>query len=507
MQATADRSAGRVALATLEISKHFPGVQALDRVSLEVREGEVHALVGANGAGKSTLINILSGYFPPDSGQIVLNGAPVSFHSPGESLHKGIVTVHQEIDIAGGLTVAQNIFLGNEKPFKRAGFIDRRRMNAAAADALGQLGIRIDPATPVRRLSTGSQQLVMIASALVRKARVMIFDEPTSALSGREIECLFSQIRELRRSGVAVIYISHYLDDICEIADRATVLRDGKMVGVLDLKDCGKIDLIRLMIGHDVQEVQRSRSWATGQEVLRVDGLSTRDGRVGGVSFTLFKGEVLGFFGAIGAGRSELARAIFMGEGVAGGEVFLDGQRIANRDARDALQRGIVYSPEDRKSEGLLLDLSVIRNITLSILRRVSTLGIIRQREANAIAAGYVVQLNIATPSIHKEVRQLSGGNQQKVVLSKGLATEADILILDEPTVGIDVGTKEEILEIILGLARSGKSVMLISSESSELMKVCDRIIVMRQGKVQREMQRSQFDKEQLLDAAVGGTA
>ncbi len=330
----------RVALATRDICKHFPGVQALDHVSLELREGEIHALVGANGAGKSTLINILSGYFPPDSGQILLNGVPETFHSSGESLRKGIATVHQEIDIAGGLTVAQNIFLGNERTFTRFGLIRRRQMNEAAACALGQLGIQIDPATPVRRLSTGGQQLVMIASALVRKAKVMIFDEPTSALSGHEIDNLFRQIKELKNSGVSVIYISHYLDDICDIADRATVLRDGKMVGVLDLKECGKLDLIRLMIGHDVKEASKTRSWASSEEILRVSDLSTRDGKVSGVSFRLNRGEILGLFGAIGAGRSELAKAIFTGDRLAAGAVYLRGD--------EDLQLGCERSPGER---------------------------------------------------------------------------------------------------------------------------------------------------------------
>ena len=257
----------------------------------------------------------------------------------------------------------------------------------------------------------------------------------------------------------------------------------------------------------DVKEARKTQSWASVEDVLSVHNLATRDGKVDGVSFHLSRGEILGFFGAIGAGRSELAKAIFMGEHLAAGEVFLKGKRIANADARAALQRGIVYSPEDRKGEGLLLDLSVIKNITISILRRISWLGVIRRRQANAIALSYINQLKIVTPSVHKAVRHLSGGNQQKVVLSKGLATEADVLILDEPTVGIDVGTKEEILEIILGLSRGGKSVILISSEASELMKVCDRIIVMRHGTIQRELDRTEFDKQKLLEAAVGGTA
>ncbi len=505
MELMAGRQGGAVALATKDICKHFPGVQALDHVSLELWGGEVHALVGANGAGKSTLINILSGYFPPDSGEIMLGGASVLFHSAGDSLRQGIVTVHQEIDVAGGLTVAQNIFLGNEKPFRRFGLINRRRMNDEAATILGQLGIDIHPAVEVRLLSKGSQQLVMIASALVRKSKVMIFDEPTSALSAREIESLFARIGDLRMAGVGVVYISHYLDDIFEIADRATVLRDGKMVGLLDLRNSSRQDLIRLMIGRDVTETRKTSSSVKSGTILTVRGLVTKDRKVNGITFSLRRGEVLGFFGAIGAGRTEMAKAIFMGDKLVEGEVLLNGKSIRNGDARQTMRRGIVYSPEDRKGEGLLLDMSVIKNITISILRKVSWLGVIRRREANRIAAGYISQLNIVTPSVHQEVRHLSGGNQQKVVLSKGLATEADILILDEPTVGIDVATKEEILEIVLGLSRSGKSIILISSEASELMKVCDRIIVMRQGKIQRELDRAEFDKEKLMEAAVGG--
>lgn len=492
-------------LEVISISKSFPGVKAVDEVSLKIQYGEIHGLVGANGAGKSTLIKILAGYLSPDEGQIKIEDCLTSLNSPQDSHHKGIVTVHQEIDVPNDLTISQCIFLGDEKRFVSYGLINAKKMNEEARKILDSIDFNISEKTPMSRLSVGNKQMVMIAQALSKNAKIMIFDEPTSALSEKEAYALFEQIKKLKLSGVSVIYISHHMEEIFELCDRATVLRDGQNVCTFVIDNIQKDELVKAMIGREINNCQKSLSTANHESVFRVNNLVTNDHKVNGFSFELKKGEVLGFYGITGAGRTEMAKAIFTGEGIESGEVYIGENKFNPLDTAHAIKNGIVYASENRKEEGLLLGLSIKKNISIAIMKKISRFGLISDMKEKTNACKYVNELSIKTTSIEKEVKNLSGGNQQKVVLSKWLACDSSIIILDEPTVGIDVGAKDEILKLITDLTHKGKSIIIISSELDELMKSCDRIAVVRQGTIKKIFSCELYDKHNIMMAATGG--
>jgi ribose transport system ATP-binding protein len=495
----------KTVLLVKKITKFFPGVKALDDVSMEINSGEIHGIVGANGAGKSTLINILSGYIRADSGEIFLNGKKIVFDSPMDSIKKGIITVHQEIDILRYLTVAQNIFMGYESKFTNFGLINIRRMNSEARDILKSLDLSISATETMGNLSTANQQMIMIASALAKNARVMIFDEPTSALSVNEIESFFKQVLKLKQNDVSIIYISHHLDEVMRLADRATILKDGKVVNLVNIPEVKVTDIINSMLGMKLMQNFKTENKSKDKIALSVSGLKTKNNKVNGVSFDLYEQEVLGIYGVVGSGRTEMAKSIFLNEEKESGDIKIEGKNISIKNAQSAIGNGIVYSPQDKKGEGLFLDLDVNQNITITVISNFIKFGLINKKMQSKTTDEFIKKLNIKTPSRNQEVKFLSGGNQQKVVLSKWLATNSKIFILDEPTVGIDVGAKQEILKLTLELSKAGKSVIILSSEIEELMEICDRILVMRRGKIINEFKSGNYNSHEIIATAVGG--
>ena len=484
------------------IHKRFPGVVALDGVDLEVRRGEVHVLLGENGAGKSTLMKILAGACPKDAGEIQLDGRVVEIRTPRRALELGIATIYQELALVPQLSAAENILLGSE-PLLGLGVIDRGALDQRATRALGDLGAGIDPETPVVRLSLAERQMVEVAKALSVEARVLVMDEPTSALTESEIERLFATIRRLKQRGVAVVYISHRLQEIAEIGDCVTVLRDGRNVATRQPATSSLPELIRLMADRDLAEHFPKRTVSPGEVLLKVDGLS-RAPVLRDISFELRAGEVLGIAGLVGAGRTELARALFGVDRMDAGEVRVRGRRVRIRSPRDAIRLGLGFLSEDRKKEGLVLSGSVRANVALPNLDRVSRLGMLDRAAEAGLARRFVEALHIKLVGIEQRAQELSGGNQQKVVLAKWLAREADILIFDEPTRGIDVAGKVEIYKLINELTARGAGVLMISSELAEVVAMSDRILVMRAGTVVGELARAEADQQTLLALALG---
>lgn len=498
-----------VVLEARRISKSFPGVQALDEVSLTVRRGRLHALLGENGAGKSTLMNILAGVFAADGGEIVLDGRPVSFANPREAREAGIAIIFQELNLVPHLTIAQNIFLGRE-PLTRAGLIDDARMNRDAAEWLRRLKLEAPPQTPVGSLRVGQQQVVEIAKALSMRARVIIMDEPTSAITDQEAGMLHDLIRQLKAGGVAIIYITHKLNELPLIADEFTVLRDGRCVGSKPVQAATHEEIVRMMVGRDVSEMFSRTPVPPGEEVLRVEGLRlAHPGRAGDfvvrdVSLRLRRGEVLGIFGLMGAGRTELLETLFgLHPKRSAGKVVVDGRDARFRSPREAIRAGLVLAPEDRKLEGLILSLSVAANTSLACLEKTERLGLLDAGREDELADGYVRRLRTKTPSVQQLVRNLSGGNQQKVVLAKWLATEPKVLLLDEPTRGIDVNAKREIYTLMDELVAHGLGVVLVSSELPEILAVADRILVMSEGRQTAEFARGEANEENIMRAAL----
>jgi ribose transport system ATP-binding protein len=489
------------------VCKSFPGVRALDNAQLTVRRGRLNALLGENGAGKSTLMNILSGVFPPDSGTILLNGQPVSFRRPNEAQQAGISTIYQELNLVPELSVAENIFLGRE-PLNRLGLINYRAMLEQSATLLFQLGLNIDPRTRVSRLRVGAQQVVEIAKAVSFDAQVLIMDEPTSAISDQEIELLFKLIRQLKERGVGIVYITHKLDELNQIADDITVFRDGKFVAEKLFRDVTHDDMVRMMVGREVSQRDRLPS-AIGPEVLRAQNVSlphpdrTGEYTVNDVSFAVHRGEILGLFGVMGAGRTELLQTVFGLHPRSSGEVFIAGQRIGNRSPFQSIRAGIALAPEDRKNEGLVLAMNVAENVSLSCLERASRLGFLQSDKEQKLARGFVDRLKIKTSSLRQRARNLSGGNQQKVVISKWLAAGPKVLLLDEPTRGIDVNAKREMYALIDELAHEGLAIVMASSELPEILALADRILVLADGRVTAEFGRSEATEEKLLVAAL----
>ncbi len=484
------------------IRKTFPGVVALDNVGFELRRGEVHILLGENGAGKSTLMKILSGAYQKSAGEIILDGAEVEIKNPKHAQTLGISTIYQEFNLIPHLSVGENIFLGRE-PVHLPGLIDQRAIFQAATRALSGLGLTLNPRKLVKELRVAEQQMVEVAKALSLDARILIMDEPTAALTEHEIKELFATIRTLKDKGVSIVYISHRMEELFEIGDRVTVLRDGRSVGTYDVHAKSRSELIRLMVNRELTDLFPKERAARGPEVVRVEGMSTKGG-LKEISFILHQGEVLGIAGLLGAGRTELARAIFGLDKITSGTIYINGdpQRIGS--PRAAINSGIGFLTEDRKSQGLVLPLSVKANLCLSSIDKFSRWGIMDTKEERQAAGRYVNELRIRTPSIDQKVVFLSGGNQQKVVLSKWLCSQAEVFIFDEPTRGIDVGAKAEIYQLMNRLTASGVAIIMISSELLEVLGMSDRILVMRGGRITGEFSAEDATQERILQCALG---
>jgi ribose transport system ATP-binding protein len=495
-----------------EVTKRFPGVLVLDGVSFQLPPGEVHALVGENGAGKSTLIKVITGVYQPDEGQILFGGEEVSFASPRDSQAAGISTIYQEINLIPMRSVAQNVFLGRE-PRTRFGLLDADRMNREAAEILGRYGIQADVRVPLHSLGLGTRQMVAIARAVSLDARVVIMDEPTSSLEAREVEKLFQVIRQLRDENVGVVYVSHHLDELYEICEKVTVLRDGKLVHTGDLADLSKLQLIATMLGRELAEVE---GHATGfgenrdvesEPVLRVQGL-TRRHVLDDISFDVRPGEVVGLAGLLGAGRSETAKAIFGAQPLDSGEVTMAGKQVKTGSPPSAIKAGIAFLPEDRRSEGIIPGLSVRENIVAAAMPQLSRAGLVSEKAQNELVERFMERLGIKASSPDQPVGELSGGNQQKVMLARWLCLNPKVLILDEPTRGIDVGAKAEVQHLIDELAEDGLGVVMISSELEEVVEGSDRVVVLRNGSVVATLSGDEISEENLMGTlAEGGSS
>jgi monosaccharide-transporting ATPase len=495
-------------------TKRFPGVLALDAVSFGLAPGEVHALVGENGAGKSTLIKVLTGVYQPDEGEVLFQNEEVSFASPGESQAAGISTIYQEVNLIPLLSVAQNVFLGRE-PRNRLGLIDVPRMNREAREILDRYGIEADPKVQLNSLSLGLQQMVAITRAVSIDARVVIMDEPTSSLEAREVETLFGVIRQLREDGIGVIYVSHRMDELYEICDSVTVLRDGKLVHTGPLAELSKLQLVSLMLGRELAEVQKKGATSFSEEehvtarepVLEARDLTQRP-LLRGVSLDVRPGEILGLAGLLGAGRTETAKAIFGAGHLDAGSVMVNGKEIRPGSPASAIKAGIAFLPEDRKSEGIIPDLSVRENIVAAALPRLSRVGLVSEKAQDEVVQRFMASLGIKASGPDQPVRELSGGNQQKVMLARWLCMNPKVLILDEPTRGIDVGAKAEIQKLVDDLARDGLGVIFISSELEEVVEGSDRAIALKEGGIVGVLSGDEVTEGNLMAMlAEGGSA
>jgi len=485
-----------------QIRKTFPGVVALDGVDFELRKGEVHVLLGENGAGKSTLIKILSGAYQRNGGQIFLNGREINIRNPKHAQELGIASIYQELTLVPHLSAAENIFLGRE-PTRPPGIIDNKKLFKAAQILLDDLGLDISVRALIKDLGVAQQQMVEVAKALSLDATILIMDEPTSALTEHEIKTLFAVIRRLKEKGVSIVYISHRLEELFEIGDRVTILRDGKYVGTHDVAAVTRPELVRMMVNRELTEQFPKQKSRKGDEILRVEGL-TRKGALKNISFSLYAGEVLGIAGLLGSGRTELARAVFGADRIDSGKVYVKGRLQHIQSPRGAIHLGIGLLTEDRKTQGLILSLSVKENICLSNLDHFSKMGIVNPRKEDKAVRPVVQELRIKTPSLNQKAMYLSGGNQQKVVMSKWLLSRADILFFDEPTRGIDVGSKVEIYQWMNRLTAEGAAIVMISSELPEILGMSDRILVMHQGQIVKEFSREEATQEKILHCALG---
>lgn len=492
---------GEVILTMNGIDKSFPGVHALDHVNLEVKKGEVHALMGENGAGKSTLMKVLTGIYTKDEGTITYEGKEVEFSNPRDAQAAGIVIVHQELNMMNHLTVAQNIFIGREMMSGK--LISDKKMNEEAKKLFDKLNIDIDPTEKMGRLTVGKQQMCEIAKAISHDAKIIIFDEPSAALTEAEIDELFKIIRDLREKQLGIVYISHRMDEIKVITDRVTVMRDGSYVGTLVTEDSTKDDIINMMVGRVIYEDPKTESNVAPDApvVLKVEHLSAGK-MVKDVSFELHKGEILGFSGLMGAGRTETARALFGADPKESGDVYVNGEKVEIKSPMDAVKQGIGYLSEDRKRYGIVVQKSISENSTLASLDNYMNGIFINKKKEAEVAQKYVESLKTKTPSVEQLVVNLSGGNQQKVVIAKWLVKDCDILIFDEPTRGIDVGAKSEIYHLMNELVAEGKSIIMISSEMTEILRMSDRIVVMCEGKKTGEMSIKEATQEKIMHAA-----
>lgn len=486
------------------VTKRFPGVTALKEVSFNVNKGEIHALVGENGAGKSTLIKILSGVNSLEEGELYLHGEQVRFSKPIEAIEKGISVVHQEIKLVSTLSAAENIFIGRPV-LNKLGLLDRKQLNKNARNLLDSIGADIiNEKTIVSRLSIAEQQMVEICKALSYNSEIIIMDEPSATLTNKELTLLFKILNNLKKMGITVIYISHRLEEIFEIADRVTVLRDGRHIYTGNVSEVDRKKLISMMVGRELENEYPKEFFERGEPILEVRSLN-RPGVLKNISFTLYKGEILGFAGLVGSGRTELARTIFGADYNKNitGEIIIKGKPAAIRRVQNATKHGIALIPEDRKSQGLVLGMSIKQNISMANIRRIKAKGFLSRRKEAILAKNYIQALRIVTPDENRQVRNLSGGNQQKVVIAKWLAADSEIMILDEPTRGVDVGAKAEIYKLLNTFIKEGKAVIMISSEMPEIIGMCDRVLVFREGSIVGEFMRDEVTQEKILDKAI----
>jgi rhamnose transport system ATP-binding protein len=484
------------------ITKQFGAVKVLRGVDLSLYPREVHALVGENGAGKSTIVKLMAGIYQPDVGTLKIDGAAIELHNPAQAQRLGIAVIHQEPTLFPDLNVAENVFMGRH-PRDRFGRVDWKRMYQEVGQLLASLGVRLNVYTPVQGLSVADQQLVEIAKALSLHSRVLIMDEPTAALSAHEVHELFTIVRQLRERGVAILFVSHRLEEVFELADRVSILRDGVRVATAPIKELTTEEMIRQMVGRELETLYPKSEVEPGEVVLDVKHL-TRKGTFEDVSFQVRRGEILGFAGLVGAGRTEVARVIFGIDRAESGEMRINGRLVQIHSPKDAMKNGIAYVPEDRHQHGLIMDFSIARNMTLPVLQQTSLFGLVNRQRERELATDYSAQLHVRSAGIDQLVKALSGGNQQKVVLAKWLITNPSVLILDEPTRGIDVGSKAEVHRIISELASRGLAIMLISSDLPEVLAMADRVLVMHEGRIAAEFTRAEVDQEKVMFAATG---
>ena len=489
------------------LEKSFPGVKALKGVSLQVKEGEVHALMGENGAGKSTLIKVLTGIYQKDAGTIRFDGESINAESPIEANRKGISTIYQELNLSPFQTVYENLFLGRE-PRTKVGSIDRKKMVAEARRILDDLEVHIDVTRPLGQYSTAVQQMVAVARAISTNTKLVIMDEPTSSLDAKEVKVLFGVIRKLKDQGISVIFISHKLDEIFEICERLTILKDGQYVGAYDIKDLNQLKLISLMVGRETGKKERKKTgynFEKAKELMRTENIC-QGMRLNGIGMTIKEGEVVGLAGLLGSGRSELAQVLFGANQPDQGQVFWYGRPVRIRKPSDAIIRGMGFCTEDRKEEGIIPHLSVKENITIALLPKLNKFGFVKTKEQDKIVSSYIDKLRIKTPSAEQPIVNLSGGNQQKVLLARWMCMEPRLIIMDEPTRGIDVGAKAEIEQLIQEFSKAGISVLMISSEIAELVRNCDRILVLRDGKKKGELTGADINQDKIMETIAHGS-
>ncbi|HHW49170.1 MAG TPA: sugar ABC transporter ATP-binding protein [Clostridiaceae bacterium] len=492
-----------VVLSVQNISKRYAGIQALDNVSIDFKEGETHALVGENGAGKSTLIKIISGAEIPDSGRLVFKDQTFEKLSPHLAQCIGIATIYQEFNLFPTLSVAENIFMGDEILSNERKYIyNKKYYIEKAKKVLESMKININPVELIENMTTAKMQLVEIAKAIAKNSKILIMDEPTAPLSTKETEDLFELIGRLKQQGVTIIYISHRLDELYQIADRVTVMRDGKKIITTKIEDITRQELIYHMTNRKVEEIEFESTWEKGDVAFEAQGLCGNG--LKDISFKVRRGEILGIGGLLGAGRTELARIIFGADKAESGKILVHGKQVEIKSPKDAVFFGIAYVPEDRKHHGAILSLPINWNITLPILKRISNKGFLKKKEENAIVDNLKRSLRIKAASMSQNVESLSGGNQQKVVLAKWLASKASILILDEPTRGVDVGAKQEIYNLIADIAKQGKAVILISSDMGELLNISDRLMVLREKRIVGFLEKNEFSQNRVLAMASG---
>lgn len=485
------------------IRKEFPGVLALDDVNFDLKPGEIHALLGENGAGKSTLIKIISGVYKAEAGEIIIDGQKKVFNNPHEALNNGISTIYQEFNLVPYMNVSENIYLGKEDLIsERFGVLNRRKMENETNKLLNSINLNLNPNEIAKGLGIAKQQLLSIAKAIFRKAKVIIMDEPSAVLTTKEFEYLLELIRGLKSEGIAIIYISHRIEEIFQIADRVTVLRNGKLIGTNKINDIDIDQLIKMMVGRRLEEKYHKATVKIGSDLFEVENIN-RKNLLKNISFTLRKGEILGITGLVGAGKTELARAIFGADKKDSGVIKINNEVIEIDNPNSAINNKVSFIPEDRKNGGLVLQMSVQHNITLANLNQLVKAGVINLKKEKEIAREFKDKLSIKTPTLERRTLYLSGGNQQKVVIAKCIFTDAHIFIFDEATRGIDVGAKIEVYDLIMNLVKKGAGIIFISSEFEEILGICDRILVMSKGKVTKEFDRKDADKEKILKAAI----
>lgn len=490
---------GNVILKLENIIKTYPGVTALDGVTIEINRGEVHAIVGENGAGKSTLIKTCTGAVKPDSGNIIIDSNIFKSLTPKESANQGIAVIYQEFNLVGELSIAENIYLG--RALRKGITIDRKKMVEKSRAIFNQFGLDINPEELVRNLTVGYQQIVEIAKAMSQDAKILIMDEPSAPLTNQEVEAMYKIVDRLKEKGVTIIYISHRMNEIFRLSDRVTVMRDGEKIETLDTSSTDINTLVKLMVGRELNETYPGRDFPIMEDIL----LEVKDLNGNGlhdINFKIQKGEVLGFAGLIGAGRTELAELIFGIKHAVSGTIYMNGKVLNCKSPKQAIDNGIALVPEDRKKLGAHLDISVRENTSIAILQRISKNSVVDKTKENEIAEYYREFLRIKTPHLEQKVKNLSGGNQQKVIIGKWLASDPDLIILDEPTRGIDVGAKFEIYSLVNSLVSEGKTILMISSEMEEIMGMSDRIIVLSEGRITGEFNKKDFDQEKIMAAA-----